>query len=281
MAIKIHKNITAYNRWEGRAGYDVEWITLHYTANTWQPDLAKNEAAAFANKYVGASAHYFVDTSEIWQSVEIADTAWHCGDAPSRNGCINRNSIGIEMCVVYKDGVYSIPDATVNLTAELVWYLLEMFPNAKLCRHYDVTGKVCPQPWVANPALWDNFQKKIKEEAPMTKQEKAEFEALKARVAALATKESNNAENIKRLANADSKINDDVKKLGKGYENLDERTRAQYNSVEECPDWARPTVKKLVDEKYLRGVNAKGDLALTTDLTRTLVVIDRSGGFDD
>ena len=93
----------------------------------------------------------------------IEDTAWHCGDnPPPKNGCTNRNSIGIEMCVRYKNGVYSIPEKTVNNTVSLVLELLEAFPEAKLCRHYDVTGKACPRVpgWgaVGGSAEWDKFK---------------------------------------------------------------------------------------------------------------------------
>ena len=264
--MKINKMITSVNRWCGREGHNVEWIVLHYTANTYQPDLAKNECAAFYDHYVGSSAHYFVDTDEIWQSVEIADTAWHCGDAESRNGCINRNSIGIEMCVVYKDGVYSIPDKTVENAAWLVCYLLEMFPDAQICRHYDVTGKRCPMPWVDNPKLWKQFQTKIYEERPMTKEEKKAFNALKGQVASLA---SITAANTARLDTQGGMIAD-----------LDEQAMPKYNTVEACPKWAKPTVAKLKKSGYLEGVDDKGNLALTEDLTRTLVIVDRAGGFD-
>ena len=262
----INKNITPFNRWIGRDGNKVEWIVLHYTANTYQPDLAKNECAAFADRYVGASAHFFVDESEIWQSVAIDDTAWHCGDnPPSKNGATNRNSIGIEMCVKYKNGVYSIPEKTVDNTAALVLELLEAFPEAKICRHYDVTGKRCPMPWVDDPALWENFRKKVEERKPMTQTERKEFDALKAQVATLAAKVSAGEE-------FDRVIRRDVAKIG-------ERTAAKYDSADEAPEWAEPTVSKLVNRGYLKG-EENGKLALTEDLTRTLVIVDRAGGFD-
>lgn len=270
--MKINKLITKYNYWSGRSGYDVEWIVLHYTANTYQPDLARNEAAAFADKYIGASAHYFVDTSEIWQSVEIADTAWHCGDnPPSKNGCINRNSIGIEMCVKYSNGVYSIPEATVDNTVWLVNYLLEMFPNAKLCRHYDVTGKICPQPWVEDPSLWEKFLQKVEENRPMTPAEKAEFNALKEQVSKLTSAEKTDAKNIKKL---DTRLLECEDKVAV----VDERTEVKYRTVKEVPEWARPTIEKLVKKGYLKGEG--GNLALTYELVRELVINDRAGVFD-
>ena len=262
----INKNITSYNRWIGRDGNKVEWIVLHYTANTYQPDLAKNECAAFADHYVGASAHFFVDESEVWQSVELADTAWHCGDnPPSKNGCTNRNSIGIEMCVKYKNGVYSIADKTVDNTVSLVLELLEAFPEAKLCRHYDVTGKICPQPWVNDPSLWEDFKNRVEENKPMTPSERKEFEALKSQVATLAAKVSAGEE-------FDRVIRRDVAKI-------DERDGAKWNAKGELPEWLAPTVAKLLDRGYLKGEGG-GDLAITTDLGRALVIVDRAGGFD-
>ena len=239
--MKINKNLTPYNRWEGRRGDRVEWIVLHYTANTWQPDLAENEAKAFAAEYVGASAHFFVDQKSVWQSVAVDDTAWHCGDAPSKNGCRNTNSVGIEMCVSYKDGVYSIPAATVKRTAALVGELLKAFPEAKLCRHYDVTGKRCPEPWVREPTLWEDFLKKAEEERPMTKKEREEFDALAARVKEL---------------------------CGQG----------RIDAVDDCPGWMRPTVEKLVGKGYLKG-GKNGALGLTEEMGRLLVISDRAGAF--
>ena len=269
----IYKNITPFNRWIGRDGQKVEWIVLHYTANTYQPDLAKNECAAFANQYVGSSAHFFVDEKEVWQSVAIEDTAWHCGDnPPPKNGCTNRNSIGIEMCVRYKDGVYSIPEKTVDNTVSLVLELLEAFPEAKLCRHYDVTGKICPQPWVNDPSLWEDFKKRVEESRPMTPAERKEFDALKATV-------NSQAKQIETLKASAKKTNGIIEDLEDTVAVVDERTEVKYRTVEEVPEWARPTIRKLVDEGYLKGEKA-GNLALNTDLTRTLVIVDRAGGFD-
>ena len=52
----------------------------------------------------------------------------------------------------------------------------------------------------------------------------------------------------------------------------------RYNTVDECPDWARETIQKLVDKKYLDGTG-KG-LDLSYDMVRTLVILDRAGNFD-
>ena len=52
----------------------------------------------------------------------------------------------------------------------------------------------------------------------------------------------------------------------------------RYNTVDECPSWARETIQKLVDKKYLDGTG-KG-LDLSYDMVRTLVILDRAGNFD-
>ena len=260
----INKLLTPYNKWEGRAGQKVEWIVLHYTANV--GDTAKGNAQYFASQYFGASAHFFVDENEVWQSVALEDTAWHCGDnPPSKNGCTNRTSVGIEMCTSWKNGNYHIKDAVVDRTVDLVLYLLTLYPGAKLCRHYDVTGKRCPMPWVDDPGQWEKFKERI-ENRPMTQTERIEFDALKAQVATLAAKVSAGEE-------FDRVIKRDVAKIG-------ESTAAKYNSADDAPEWAAPTVSKLMRKGYLKGDDG-GRLALTEDLTRTLVIVDRAGGFGE
>ena len=52
----------------------------------------------------------------------------------------------------------------------------------------------------------------------------------------------------------------------------------RYNTVSECPSWARETIQKLVDKKYLDGTG-KG-LDLSADMVRLLVILDRAGAFN-
>ena len=49
----------------------------------------------------------------------------------------------------------------------------------------------------------------------------------------------------------------------------------RYNTVEECPDWARETVQKLIDKGCL-GVDGQS-LDLSYDMVRLLVIQDRAG----
>ena len=46
---------------------NVQYIVVHWTSN--QGDTAKNNADYFAREVMKASAHYFVDENEVWNSV--------------------------------------------------------------------------------------------------------------------------------------------------------------------------------------------------------------------
>lgn len=140
-----------------------KYIVVHYTANN--GDTAMNNAIYFKSTYRGASAHYFVDENEIVQVVQDSDVAWHVGSTTYVHAdCRNSNSIGIEMCSrIDSTGSYYIKDEVVASTVELVQYLQELYniPSENIIRHYDVTGKICPEPFVKNSVLWANFKEKI------------------------------------------------------------------------------------------------------------------------
>ena len=59
-------------------------------------------------------------------------------------------------------------------------------------------------------------------------------------------------------------------KLGEGEE------VERYKRAEQVPEWGRKTVQKVLDKGYLSG-NDKGELNLSEDMVRMLVVNDRAG----
>lgn len=278
---KINKLITEINRWKGRYGASVQWIVIHYTAG--DGDTAVGNCRYFAEGYRAASAHFFVDETSIWQSVELADTAWHCGDiAVPKNGCTNLNSIGIEMCSD-KDpaGEYYISDETVDNTVDLVLYLLTLYPNAKLCRHYDVTGKWCPMPWVKNEQLWIDFQERVKGGLPLTTAERKEFDTLKSSLETLKKKVSAMESNEKaNFSSMEKTIQDTYNTIQKSVKDINNEVMPRWDKVDgNMPKWMKATMKKLVDKGYLKG-DAKGNLQVSYQLARILVVLDRTGAFD-
>lgn len=119
----------------------IDRIVVHYTGTT---ASARNNATYFSrNENQGASAHYFVDdiTPEIYQSVAEGDTAWHAG-----NWDMNCRSIGIEV-------VSAGEDFSEVEIAKLAWLVQKLMAKygigaSGVIRHYDVTGKLCPAPYV-------------------------------------------------------------------------------------------------------------------------------------
>lgn len=120
----------------------IDRIVVHYTGTT---ASARNNATYFSrNEGQGASAHYFVDdiSPEIYQSVAEGDTAWHAG-----NWDMNCRAIGIEVVSAGED--YSGTEIT-----KLAWLVQKLMSKygigaSGVIRHYDVTGKLCPAPYVA------------------------------------------------------------------------------------------------------------------------------------
>lgn len=159
------KQCNARNFKSGRSA-KIKYIVVHYTAN--YGDTAKNNADYFAREKVGASANYFIDEDNVWQSVMDTDTAWHCGGKMQgkrtkrggafHNVCTNSNSIGIEMCLLDRRG--NVRQKVIDNTIE--WVKLKMaeydIPASHVIRHWEVTSKDCPAPMVGdNNALWDKF----------------------------------------------------------------------------------------------------------------------------
>lgn len=160
--MKINKLLTTYNLTKGN-NREIKYLVLHYVGAT---GGAEANCKYFASEYVGASAHYFVGHSgEIWQCVEDKDISWHCGSSSGykHTECRNANSIGIELCC-RKDakGQWYFEEATYLSAIELVRELMAKYniPINNVIRHYDVTGKVCPEPFVSNEGkyTWSGFK---------------------------------------------------------------------------------------------------------------------------
>lgn len=165
--VKIQKKLSLVNRTIAN-NRKKQWIVIHYVGAV---STAKNNVDYFYNVDRGASAHYFVDENEIWQCVDDSNIAWHCGANKYYNDCRNQNSIGVEMCCK-KDskGNLYIDDKVIENTIELVKMLMGKYNIDKnhVCRHYDVTHKICPAPFVNEEELWTKFKKRLETSKEIT-----------------------------------------------------------------------------------------------------------------
>lgn len=216
---------------------DICYLVIHFTAN--DGDSAKNNADYFAREAPGASAHFFVDEREIWQSVQEKDIAWHCGTRGMyfHPYCRNANSLGVELCSRKRGEKYYFAPETVKNAQQFVRSLMKRYgiPTENVVRHYDVTHKNCPAPFVEDAGAWQRFKAGLMEQA----------------------KEDNMTE--------------------KQVKQLIEQSKTVFDTEEAVPEWGRATIEKLTKRGLLRGEDGK--LALTEEMLRVFVVLDRAGAF--
>ena len=189
MALTIEQHLTPYNFSDRPAGgRKIEYIVIHYFGSL---GTAKAVANYFASAYRGASAHYCLDEGNtVYQCVLEEDVAWHCGTSGTyyHPDCRNSNSIGI------KDRPKKLEPSTATDATKRDWYFTEEIienlveftaalmrkydiPPERVVRHYDVTHKWCPRPFMGDDinqfygesgnAMWEKFKERIEEETQM------------------------------------------------------------------------------------------------------------------
>ncbi|KIL46142.1 peptidoglycan recognition protein family protein [Jeotgalibacillus campisalis] len=148
---------------------------IHYTANKYAN--AEDHQVYFdgddGGAYRYAGAHIFIDKHEAVEIIPLDEVAYHANERkagpllPSLKastsfypgGNANLLTIGLEMCIE-EDGTFH-PD-TIARTQLVCKRLQKQFPalrdtKNRFVRHYDITGKNCPAPYVASPSAWNAF----------------------------------------------------------------------------------------------------------------------------
>lgn len=159
------RDLDGVKKWRRRTSCErIEWIVVHYTgmiATQGDPDTA---SWAIARSKRAASTHYLVgdrgDRADILQLLPVKYAAYHVGakDDSKLIPCYNGNSIGVDLCECKLDcssgsvscnDWYFTPQTFAN-GAHLIAYLAQEhgIPTDHIVRHYDVTHKRCPRPFV-------------------------------------------------------------------------------------------------------------------------------------
>lgn len=144
---------------------DIRKIVVHYTANNGAS--AMNHYTYFKNlsgRY--ASAHFMVDKIEALLIIPLNEMTYQANDGvtkliPELRPNANYYSIGVEMCLERNGSIH--PD-TVKRTEAVVAELCRRYnlnPLTDVVRHYDITRKNCPAPWVANGSLFSAFKLRV------------------------------------------------------------------------------------------------------------------------
>lgn len=155
-----------YGNWRNTA--NIQYIVIHYTAN--DGDTDENNGLYFKRNVVQCSAHYFVDSDSITQTVPDNYESWSVGgnrwsDYKKTGGAkfygkaTHANTLNIEICDDTKNGTIYPSAATIDNAVSLTRMLMKKYniPAERVIRHFDVTGKHCPAYWCAsagNDNLW-------------------------------------------------------------------------------------------------------------------------------
>lgn len=166
----------------GAGGNKPKYLVIHYFGAL---GSAASVAEWFRNPSARASAHYAVDEGNIiYRCVKDTDVAWHCGDGSLHPECRNWNSIGIEIRPKKRrtgstgawDRDWYFDERAIENALWLIRRLMKQYkiPMENVIRHYDVSGKMCPRPFVGSDVntyynttgdvQWQRFKERIEDE---------------------------------------------------------------------------------------------------------------------
>ena len=125
-----------------------EYITIHETGNRGDGANAKAHASYIKKIKEKTSWHYTVDDKSIYRHLPDVEKSYHTSDKAA-----NESSIAVELCV-NEDGDFG------KTVENAVWLCRELsakynIPRCNIRRHYDWTGKNCPE--ILMKSGWDKF----------------------------------------------------------------------------------------------------------------------------
>lgn len=219
----------------------IQYIVIHDTGNKVRGADARRNFEYFNSGNRDASADFFVDDKEAYQVNDY--NAYYTWHCGDGGGKYGiSNGNSVGVEIcVNADGDYK---RAFENAVELTKQLMAELniPPERVVRHYDASRKNCPASMSGNGwALWKEFKNRITEEEELMSRE---YDELNGRV---------------------YKIENPM----------------IYNYIDDnMPSDARPTIQKLVDRGALRG-NERGELGLTEDMLRVLVINDRAGAYGE
>jgi N-acetylmuramoyl-L-alanine amidase len=165
-------------------------MNVKYIGRKWILKDEKKYEADGVTPFRFGSAHVFCDMDSVTEAIPLDEVAWNCGDKNYKRGYQriaekvfmfrqNYETIGVEICNndVIKNSLADWDAAVENAKNWVIEYLkafnirvdregslnpqnVEQAPppgTVLLLRHYDITGKLCPKPFVDDPKEWMNF----------------------------------------------------------------------------------------------------------------------------
>lgn len=239
--IMVHST-GANNPWLKRYLPDDGKIGINQNGNHWNTPTPDGKKVC-VHGFIGKLADGTVAT---YQTLPWNYRGWHAG------GSANNTHIGFEIC---EDGLNDATyfNAVYKEAVELCAYL---------CKEYGLTEKniICHS---------EGYKKGIASNHGdvmhwFPKHGKS-MDTFRADVKALLNKEDTEMEQLKK----------DVAQLKKDVASINNKMIYAW-ADDNMPDWAKPTVTKLMNKGYLKGDN-EGKLNLDDNMLRILVINDRAG----
>lgn len=229
----------------------IDCIVIHHMADVLTVEQCGN---IFANSLRQASSNYGVDSNgNVGLYVDEGNRSW-----ATSSPAVDNRAVTIEVSNDRTGGNWHVSDKALEKIIELCTDICKRNGikklnftgdrNGNLLMHRYFAATACPGDYLASkfPYIAEEVNKRLKGELTMTQYEE-----------------------LKKLLQG---INKRIGKL---------EGKMVYNYIDKnMPEFAKPTIQKLVDKGYLKG-NEKGELGLTDEMLRTYVILDRAGVFGE
>jgi len=230
------------NHNKGRQGHVPDFIVMHTTG------ASKQSAFHTIMNRANAVSYHFVISScgQISQFVDIADTAWATGtttDGGSRDPRHSTHSVIRGRRANANLYTVNIGFGDMNVNG---WKLTEAQLNSTVWLVKHVQGRIKALYGLCLPLNRERVighNEVVPRHRPNCPGQRFQWDAL-----------------MSRLDECENEVGE-----------------MRYNTIAEIPEWARPTIQKLVERGILQGDGQGLDLSL--DMVRMLVIIDRAGQF--
>ena len=157
----VKEQLLAHNR--SYKALNPQGYVIHSTATPGA--TAQNEFTYFNGGDRKASAHYFVDWTDIIRTIPEKERAWHAG------GTANKLYLSVEMCepsgsdrgkfaAVWKRTVWLVAEACIRYG----WSAQKVFSHQQISNMYKETNHIDPAPYFTQYGkTWEQFLQEVTE----------------------------------------------------------------------------------------------------------------------
>ena len=155
--ISITKNLIGINYTKG-IFIKPKYIVIHDISDNRFTTMREYRNYIAREKDAKESIHYLVGPRNVIKLLEDDWRGWHVGDKPSKE-VTNSNSISVAMFIRDSKDISRTLKNVIVLVNKLRGIYGIGINNVK--RHYDVTGKICPE-LLVNEKAWNRFKLALK-----------------------------------------------------------------------------------------------------------------------